>query len=281
MLFFVLPLGVQSQVKDPVKSRWNQLREQNGFGRSDTYKGPNTDGTVDPSTINEKEQTSSGNNNTAIQPYQGIPLTDRQIKQGRKSKKSAAGNGGTGTIQEDPNIVPAENIEVPEIDSTLPNPKESSSFSKTIWLWLGIILLALALTYVVYMMVKNKGSQAEQLIPFEPLEEDLNPATISKTELELRLEEAIKNGNYKECVRIYFLFSMKELIERRWIFWKKEKTNMHYLIEMNGKPSAAAFEQIVQLYDLVWYGDYVIDQPTYQRLEPVLHQAHQTILTAI
>jgi hypothetical protein len=270
-----------SQEKDPVKTRWKQLRNSNGFSTSDTYKGPKTDGLVDPSTINDKEQASSGNGNFSIQPYQGIPLTDRQIKQGRKTKKNAAGNGGSGSIQEDPNIVPAEKIEVPEIDSSTPKPSEVSSFSKTIWMWVGIIVIALALTYIIYMIVKNNGSQVERIVPFTPLEEDLNPATISKTELQLRLEEAIQNENYKECVRIYFLFSMKELIERRQIFWKKEKTNMHYLIEMQGKNGCNAFEKIVTVYDLVWYGDYNVDKISYSTLQPDLEHAYQSILQAI
>jgi hypothetical protein len=109
------------------------------------------------------------------------------------------------------------------------------------------------------------------------LEEDLNPATISKTELELRLEEAMQRGDYRECVRIYFLFAMKDLIQRRWIFWKKEKTNIHYIIEMQGRKGAREFEEIVGIYDLVWYGDYVIDEEAYRRMQPVLDAHYKTI----
>ena len=70
---------------------------------------------------------------------------------------------------------------------------------------------------------------------------------------------------------------MKELIQRKWIFWKKEKTNMHYIIEVQGRPVSREFEQIVSIYDLVWYGDYSIDSNSYQVIEPQLKTAFQKI----
>ena len=132
------------------------------------------------------------------------------------------------------------------------------------------------LAFIIYQLIKNKTPK-DAVIPFEPLAEDLNPATITKTELELRLEEAMRNEDYRECVRIYFLFAMKNLIERRWIFWKKERTNMHYIIEMQGRPGAYDFEQIVNIYDLVWYGDYELDKSTYAGIQPELERHYLTI----
>ncbi|MNR34454.1 hypothetical protein D3C85_1522290 [compost metagenome] len=73
---------------------------------------------------------------------------------------------------------------------------------------------------------------------------------------------------------------MKELIHRKWIFWKREKTNMHYIIEVQGRPGAREFEQIVSIYDLVWYGDYTIDAKSYQVIEPKLKTAFQKIENA-
>ncbi len=120
--------------------------------------------------------------------------------------------------------------------------------------------------YLIFSSVKP----GEKTISFTALDEDLNPETISKTELEMRLEEAEANGDYKECVRIYFLFAMKELLYRKLIYWKKEKTNMHYIIEMQGKPGVLDFEKIVGKYDIVWYGDYEIDRNAYQAIQPEL-----------
>ena len=264
----VLPFFTFAQQKQETPyQKWIQLREENGFKKSEKYKGPSTDTYTYPSDINENSS-NSGSPNGSNNPYQGTPYSEKDIHGG--------GNGGNGTIKEDPNIEPAKPITLPKIDPpNMPNV-DLPSISGSFWKYFGIVLLLIALAIIAYYLIKNRSPRVKS-VPFEPLIEDLNPAEISKTELELRLEEAIKKADFKECVRIYFLFSMKELIERKWIFWKKEKTNMHYLIEVQGKSISKDFEQIVTIYDLVWYGDYTLDQASFNLLEPQLKTAHQHI----
>jgi hypothetical protein len=164
-------------------------------------------------------------------------------------------------------------MDAPDIDAPDVDPPTISPY---FWWTLGIIILIALAVMIIYFILRNRQPSNEN-VPFEPLEEDLNPATISKTELELRLEEAMNRGDYRECVRIYFLFAMKELIQRRWIFWKKEKTNMHYIIEMQGRPTSYQFEELVGIYDLVWYGDYHIDKAAYISLQPKLENYYKTL----
>jgi hypothetical protein len=52
---------------------------------------------------------------------------------------------------------------------------------------------------------------------------------------------------------------------------------MHYIIEMQGRPGAYDFEQIVNLYDLVWYGDYELDKSAYANIQPELERHYLTI----
>lgn len=277
VFFSFFSVQAQQEKADAVKKRWRDLREENGFGPSDNFKGPRHKGYIDPSSINENQPGDVGSGNSNFQPYQGTPLTDKQIQRGRRKFSNPNGSGGSGTIESDPNVAPSQDADVPEVDQSTRRISSNSSTSGNFWLWVGMLLLVVILAYIVYTLVKNKQPSMDRMIPFEPLTEDTNPAVISKTELELRLEEAIAKEDFKECVRIYFLFAMKELIERRWIFWKKEKTNLHYLIEVQGKPGAADFEQIVTIYDLVWYGDYVIDRPTYETMQPTLDRCYKRI----
>jgi hypothetical protein len=265
-----------AQTKETAKNpreQWLKIREAHGYKRSDNYKGPDTENYYDPSDIRENGSNNSGGGNH--QPYQGTPYNSKDLEQG-KNPSNPNGTGGNGTIEEDPNIEPAESVDVPEMDGPdMPNI-EGPNISAEFWKWLGIILLVLAIAFLIYYMIKNRNPR-EVSVAFEPLLEDMNPAEIPKTELELRLEEAKRNENYKECVRIYFLFAMKDMIDRKRIFWKKEKTNMHYLIEMQGYPSTPSFEKIMAIYDLVWYGDYTIDKNSYRHFEPTLIEAYHKI----
>lgn len=270
-------MAQKKEEKANTRQTWERIREENGYKPSDTYKGPESNPYFNPSTIKENQPT-SGSKSGTNQPYQGVPYNPKQQKQGRVPS-NPNGPGGSGTIDEDPNIEPAEPVEVPDYDSG-PSSSSSSSggweASATFWKWLGIILAILAVAYIIYHVIKNRTPQ-EKHVTFNPIIAEMNPAEIQKSELELRLEEAQRNGDYKECVRIYFLFAMKDLIDRRWIFWKREKTNMHYIIEMQGRASAKSFEKIVSIYDLVWYGDYNIDATAYKEFEPALISAYHQI----
>lgn len=278
IICLLLPLIGWNQDGDSkeLKRKWKEIHEQHGFQKAKDYTGPSGDGYISPTDINESQPITPGSGSQRNMPYKGMPYSSAQQRQGRNP--GSQGQGGNGTLKADPNITPPEDIDIPEIDSPdidapdIDAPEISTSF----WKILGIILLIILVGIIIYYILKNR-QPSNPTVPFEPLEEDLNPATISKTELELRLEEAMQRGDYRECVRIYFLFAMKDLIQRRWIFWKKEKTNIHYIIEMQGRKGALEFEEIVGLYDLVWYGDYVIDEAAYNRMQPVLDANYKTI----
>ncbi|MNK00390.1 hypothetical protein D3C87_181740 [compost metagenome] len=256
------------------REKWNEIRQKHGYKQSEKYKGPESDYYQSPTSINESYSSGSGSPNGTTKPYQGTPYSPKDLEQG---KSGTDGNGGTGTLKEDPNIEPTEPIDIPDFDPPKGPNIDAPDISMQFWKWLGIILLIVALAILIFYIIKNQSPRGNKTIPFEALVEDMNPAEISKTELELRLEEATALSNYKECVRIYFLFAMKELIQRKWIFWKREKTNMHYIIEVQGKPISREFEQIVSIYDLVWYGDYSIDSKSYEVIEPQLKTAFQKI----
>lgn len=269
----VFLLAQKKEKEITTREKWTQIREEHGYKQSEKYKGPESDYYQSPTSINESYSSGSGSPNGTTKPYQGTPYSPKDLEHGKSGKD---GDGGTGSIEEDPNIEPAESVDVPEFDAPNGPNVDAPDISVNFWKWLGIILLVVALAILIFYIIKNRSPRVKT-IPFEALVEDMNPAEISKTELELRLEEATAAGNYKECVRIYFLFAMKELIQRKWIFWKKEKTNMHYIIEVQGRPISREFEQIVSIYDLVWYGDYSIDSNSYQVIEPQLKTAFQKI----
>jgi hypothetical protein len=275
----LLPLMGWSQPTDSkkLKHRWTKIHEEHGFRRSKEYTGPASDNYIAPTSINENQPVPQGSSNAQHTPYNGMPYSSSQQQRGRNP--GGMGPGGPGSMQADPDVTPPEEIDVPELDAPdidapdIDPPSISSSF----WNILGIIILIFLVALILYFILKNRQPSSDSAIPFEPLEENLNPATISKTELEMRLEEAMYLEDYRECVRIYFLFAMKELIQRRWIFWKKEKTNIHYILEMQGRPTSYQFEEIVGIYDLVWYGDYHIDKEAYFNVQPKLDNYYKLL----
>ncbi|MDB4052003.1 hypothetical protein N9488_00940 [Flavobacteriales bacterium] len=108
-------------------------------------------------------------------------------------------------------------------------------------------------------------------LPSKKISKDLEsviPTEIPKTELELLLDKALSKEDYREAIRIYFIFIIRGLIIKDWIVWEKEKTNFSYLIEMRNKPYSEEFETTVSVYEIVWYGERILTKEEYLSLEP-------------
>lgn len=150
------------------------------------------------------------------------------------------------------------------------SPSSSNSNNQGMGAFGSIVLytlLAVLLGVIIYFLFINT-TISDNGKRFEELEIEKAPVEISKTELELMLEKALVNEDYRLAVRIYFIFILKDLSEKKWIVWKKEKTNYSYSMEMRGKKEYELFNESVSLFELVWYGDYKISQTDYASIEP-------------
>lgn len=128
-------------------------------------------------------------------------------------------------------------------------------------------LLAVFLGFIIYILFVNT-TISEEGRSFKEVELERAPVEISKTELELMLEKALTNDDFRLAIRIYFIFILKDLSEKSWINWKKEKTNISYLMEMRGKKQYESFNESVSIFELVWYGNYTITNKDYSSIEP-------------
>lgn len=192
---------------------------------------------------------------------------------------SGTGSGSSPNKSRSPESQDLPDVDTPQIDPpdfNMPN-FNFSGMGAVVWIIIIVIVLAL-IALIIYAIVKNSGGNKGIKSSLEDVEiHDINPMEIPKTELELRLEEALKKEDYRECIRIYFIFTMKELTEKGHIRWEKEKTNMNYLTEVFGKPFFANFSNTVSLFEVVWYGKREVSKAQYQQIEPDLKKCISSI----
>ncbi|HLP13722.1 MAG TPA: DUF4129 domain-containing protein [Flavobacteriales bacterium] len=143
--------------------------------------------------------------------------------------------------------------------------------------WLIIILIAVLVGAVVYMiLVSFKDGNKKVAVP-ESVLEKIENMTITKSELELALEAALKDKNYREAVRIYFIAVIKEMKDHSWIRWEKKKTNYHYINEISGRPQQPDFVTATRAFEIVWYGNRSMAEGDYNQVEPLFKR----LLTSI
>jgi hypothetical protein len=278
IIFSAIQLKAQGSNMDPKKSVWKQEKDYLKYKKQKDYKGPDDWYNSGPTSIHEEQGPTAAGTSTSS-GSQGIQYNPQQIQQDRERQ---FGKGGGGSLKSDPKIKKPEPITLPEVDRpdidapdvNIPDvnpPMISPSF----WKMLLILLLIAALIVGLFWYLKNR--QPSDISLEQQLENDWNPTVISKTELELKLEDAIQREDFRECVRIYFTFILKELIRKNWIHWKKDKTNHHYIMEVASRPNSDVFRECVRIYDLVWYGEYEIDKSVFALLQPTLLNYYQSL----
>ncbi len=143
------------------------------------------------------------------------------------------------------------------------SPEGGMGFLQYVLFGLLIMLLGF-LIYQLFVKTSFDDKGAKVVVDFE----ELAPTQIPKSELELLLEKALANDDFRGAIRLYFIFIIKGLSEKEWIRWEKKKTNFSYLIEMRGKPQYDSFNDAVSIYELVWYGNYRVKKEDFSSLEP-------------
>lgn len=280
IVFLLVPVLYLAQ--DKKEKVWKNEKDYLEYRKTDKYEGPNDWYGSYPADMKSDESSSgygsSGNSGSQYSP--GVQYTPQQIQKDRQKRyKGYDRGGGKGTLKRDPKVEEPDPIEIPDVDAPdidLPNVDlDAPSIPLGFWKILLFIIIGALILWLAYVLIKNKKAPNPKVVV--DVENDWNPEVITKTELELRLEEAMLKEDYRECVRIYFTFILKELIRKSWISWKKEKTNYHYVLEMHKRENAAHFNECVRVYDIVWYGEYQIDREIFELLKPTFENYYKSL----
>ena len=127
-------------------------------------------------------------------------------------------------------------------------------------------LLFVVLKYVLkYYDEKVRPDQEE--VSFENLDENIH-----ETDLERFLRIAREEGNWSQCIRVYYLMVVKALADYGLIDWKKDKTNHNYVMEMASKRGGPKFLLLTNVYEHIWFGEFALDNTKFQQMENVFNE---------
>ena len=185
-------------------------------------------------------------------------------KSGSDAEKGNGGKGAKESGYESPEIErqTTNNVD-PDLDFEMPKMNLGPVGQVILYIVLGAVLIALIYFLFINSSFKKNGAK------YEPIDiEETAPSEIPKTELERMLEEALKAQDYRKAVRIYYLFILKDLSEKQWINWEKQKTNIHYILEMQSKTEATSFSTAVTYFEFIWYGKRQISESQFHDIQP-------------
>ncbi|WP_461135078.1 DUF4129 domain-containing protein [Spirosoma lituiforme] len=133
--------------------------------------------------------------------------------------------------------------------------------------WQYVLLVAIA-GVAIYLLLKaemlgflfSKRAQSVGLA-YENLAEDIH-----EIDFDTAIGEAVDQRNFRLAVRLLYLKTIKQLTDAGRITYKPEKTNRHYVYELANSSLQADFEHLTSQFELVWYGDFPIDEMQFTAL---------------
>jgi hypothetical protein len=140
------------------------------------------------------------------------------------------------------------------------------------------LIAAVILAILVYHLMRRiklpTGKESNKLVNDVDL---LDPEKHEEEELEKQLDIHLENKAYRHALRVYYLLLLKELIDKKLIRWKKEKTNYHYQSELAGSPYFEDFHFALYVFEKSWYGQYEISEKDYQEISPKINAFMQKL----
>ena len=90
---------------------------------------------------------------------------------------------------------------------------------------------------------------------------------IHDTKLDELLRTYIESQTWREATRILYLIFLRELHDKTIIKWDIYKTNRDYFYEIESDQLKQDFHQIVIHYEYVWYGQFQINENTFNLMQ--------------
>ncbi|WP_299112724.1 hypothetical protein [uncultured Winogradskyella sp.] len=137
---------------------------------------------------------------------------------------------------------------------------------------LGVIVLYLLIKFLLQNPVSSVFKTEDKTIEgFSYVEEHIEQVDFDKL-----IRQALKEKNYRLATRYMYLKSLKVLANKKTIEWHYDKTNSDYLNEIKDSKLKNLFKRVSYIYDYVWYGEFPIDEVSFNKNKDDFNQLIKT-----
>jgi hypothetical protein len=144
------------------------------------------------------------------------------------------------------------------------------------------VLAVSLLIFVIYLIVKSimngEGqwifgkSSDKKVINYEEIEKNIHLVDFEKL-----IKDTLRSGEKRLSIRYYYLWLLKKMAEKSIIEWDVEKTNTDYLYEIQNPDFKSKFEYVSYLYNYIWYGEFELDEETFEKAKTAFEKTIQSI----
>lgn len=133
-------------------------------------------------------------------------------------------------------------------------------------IFIFILIVGVLLFFIVRLVLRNlivepRAKKKKKNYTIEDVEED-----IQQGDLQLLLEDALKQKQYLLALRIHYLMVLRVMDTSGLINWQKDKTNGDYVVEVSSHVLNEDFRFLTKVFEKVWYGDAIVSEAEYKSM---------------
>lgn len=145
-----------------------------------------------------------------------------------------------------------------------------------------IIFYGLCAALILYVVLKVLNIDARDLFyrtrASTRIDFKLAQENIHELDFEKLIHDAIQRKEYRDGVRLLFLFSLKKLSDAHLIQWTPGKTNDEYMMELQHHPAKLRLQELRYYFDYTWYGHFEINGRTFASVHQTFREFDASLL---
>jgi len=102
-------------------------------------------------------------------------------------------------------------------------------------------------------------------------------AELSEDDLDKRIQQALQAKDHRLATRYLCLKALRLLDERQLIRYQAKATNYEYVLQMSAHGTGSRFRFLADAYEHMWYGDFSLSEPQFERLLTYFEDFYKTI----
>jgi len=160
---------------------------------------------------------------------------------------------------------------------TFDNPKTAISVVAFVLKTLAVLVIIFVIYLIAKALISKEGqwifgkNSNKKVIHYSDLEKNIHQLDFEKL-----IAESLQKGEKRLCIRYYYLWVLKVMAQNHYIEWDIEKTNSDYLYELSSPVHKERFSYLSYLYNYIWYGEFEIDEITFEKAENSFKNAIKT-----
>lgn len=100
---------------------------------------------------------------------------------------------------------------------------------------------------------------------------------LDANDFESAIATAVSRGDFREAIRLTFLFALRKLADSGRIKLVAGKTNDEYLTELGQHPARRAAQTLRYFFDYTWYGDFQATEQVFQQVTQTFREFNERL----